>query len=62
VTPGKNTEESRVKRVAEKTQEFDPRKEKKTFEEARREFGTDQCSSSKTQPEVREYGMSLAFY
>jgi hypothetical protein len=34
VTPGKTTEESRVRRVAEKTHEFNPRKEKKIFEEA----------------------------
>jgi hypothetical protein len=34
VTPKKTTKESRVKRVAEKTQVFDPRKEKQTFEEA----------------------------
>jgi hypothetical protein len=61
VTPGKTTEESRVRRVVEKTQVFDPRKEKQTFEEARREFGRDQASSSKTQPEVRECGMPLAF-
>jgi hypothetical protein len=39
VTPGKTTEESGVRRVAEKKQEFDLRKEKKTFEEARKEFG-----------------------
>jgi hypothetical protein len=47
VTPGKTTEESRVRRAAEKTQEFDPRKEKQTFEEARKEFGRDHASSSK---------------
>jgi hypothetical protein len=41
VTPGKTTEESGVRRAIEKTQLFDPRKEKKTFEEARREFGSD---------------------
>jgi hypothetical protein len=40
---------------------LDPRKEKKTFEEARREFGEEQASSSKAQPEVRECGMPLAF-
>jgi hypothetical protein len=28
VTPGKTTEESKVRRAAEKTQEFEPRKEK----------------------------------
>ena len=41
---------------------FDPKKEKQTFEEARKEFGRDQDSSSKAQPEVRECGMPLAFY
>jgi hypothetical protein len=61
VTPGKTTEESGVRKVAEKTQVFDARKEKQTFEEARKEFGRDQGSSSKTQPEVRECGMPLAF-
>jgi hypothetical protein len=50
VTPRKTTEESRARRAAEKTQVFDPRKQNQTFEEARREFGRDQDSSSKTQP------------
>jgi hypothetical protein len=36
VTLEKTTEESRVRRVAEKTQVFDPREEKQTFEEARK--------------------------
>jgi hypothetical protein len=58
VTPAKTTEESRVRRVVE---EFNPRKEKQTFVEARREFGGDQFSSSKALPEVRECGMLLAF-
>jgi len=40
---------------------FDPREEKKTFEEARREFGREHASSSKAQPEVKECGMPLAF-
>jgi hypothetical protein len=57
----KITKESRVRRAAEKTQDFDPKKEKKTFEEARKEFGRDQDSSSKEPPEVRECGISLAF-
>jgi hypothetical protein len=39
-----------VRRATKKTQAFDPRKEKKTFEEARREFCRDQASSSNTQP------------
>jgi hypothetical protein len=37
------------------------RKEKKIFEEERKEFGRDQGSSSKTRPEVRECRMPLAF-
>jgi hypothetical protein len=40
---------------------IDPRKEKKMFEEEKREFGRDQDSSSKTQLEVRECGIPLAF-
>ena len=39
VTPGNTTKESRIRRATGKTQLFDPREEKKTFEEARREFG-----------------------
>jgi hypothetical protein len=61
VTPWKTTKQSEVGKAAEKTQEFDPKKEKQTFEEARKEFGKDQASSSKAQPEVRECGMLLAF-
>ena len=34
--PGKTIEESRVRKVAEKMHEFDQRKEKWTFEEARK--------------------------
>jgi hypothetical protein len=41
VTPGKTKEESRVRRVVEKTQEFDPKKEKQEFEEARKDIGRD---------------------
>jgi hypothetical protein len=61
VTLGNITEEPGVIRAMEKTQEFDPKKEKKTFEEARKYFGRDQASSSKAQLEVRECGMPLAF-
>jgi hypothetical protein len=61
VTQGKTTEESGVRKDAEKTQVFDAKKEKKIFEEARKEFGRDQSSSSKTLPEVRECGIPLAF-
>jgi predicted O-methyltransferase YrrM len=53
ITPGKIIEESRARRAVKKTQEFDPRKEKKTFEEAIKEFERDQASSSKEKPEVR---------
>jgi hypothetical protein len=40
-TPRKTIEESRVRKAAEKTQEFAPKKEKQTFQEARNEFGRD---------------------
>jgi hypothetical protein len=61
VTLGKTIEQSGVRKTAEKTEEFDPKREKHTFEEARKEFRRDQASSSKAQPEVRECGMPLAF-
>jgi hypothetical protein len=61
VTPGKTIEQLGVRKYGEKTQEFDPKKEKHTFEETRKEFRRDQDSSSKAKPEVREYGMPLAF-
>jgi len=61
VTPGKTTEELKVRNTVEKTQEFDPRKEKQIFEEERKEFGRDQASSSKARLEVRECGMPLEF-
>jgi hypothetical protein len=61
MTPGKTTEQSGVRNIAEKTQEFDLEREKQTFEEERKEFGRDQASSSKAQLEVRECGMPLAF-
>jgi hypothetical protein len=60
-TPGKTTKQSRIRKSVEKSQEFDPKREKQTFEEARKEFRRDQASSSKAQPEVRECGMPLAF-
>jgi hypothetical protein len=40
---------------------FDPRRERHTFEEARKEFVEGQASSSKAQPELRECGIPLAF-
>ena len=58
---GKTTKESGVSKATEKTQVFDAKKEKQIFEEARKEFGRDQGSSSKTWLEVRECGMPLAF-
>jgi hypothetical protein len=45
----------------EKTQAFDARKERQIFEEERQEFKGDQGSLSKTQPKIKEYGMSQAF-
>jgi hypothetical protein len=36
VTPRKTAEGSRIRRAAEKAQSFDPRKERHTFEEARK--------------------------
>jgi hypothetical protein len=41
---------------------FDAKQERKIFEEARKEFKGDQGSSSKRQPEIKEYGMPQAFY
>jgi hypothetical protein len=41
VTPGKTTEQSGVRKAAEKTREFDPKREKHTFVEARKYFGRD---------------------
>jgi hypothetical protein len=61
MTPIKTTDESGVRRTTEKIPEFDPRREKKTFEEARKKFKGDQIYSSKEQPEVRECGMPLGF-
>jgi hypothetical protein len=40
---------------------FDPRRERHTFEEARKEFVEGQASSSKAQPEVRECEMPPTF-
>ena len=40
---------------------FDAKKERQIFEEARKEFKGDQGSSSKRQPEIKEYGMPQAF-
>jgi hypothetical protein len=61
LTQGNITEDSGVGKAVEKTQTFDAKKERQIFEEERNEFKEDQGSSSKTRPEVREYGMPLAF-
>jgi hypothetical protein len=61
VTLGKTIEQSGARKATEKTQEFDPNKEKQTFEEERKEFRRYQASSSKALPEVRECGMLLDF-
>jgi L-asparaginase/Glu-tRNA(Gln) amidotransferase subunit D len=57
MTQGKTTKDSRIRKVVEKTQTFDAKKERQIFEEERKEFKGDQGSSSKTRPEVIEYGM-----
>jgi hypothetical protein len=61
LTHKKTTKDSGIKKAVEKTQTFDAKKERQIFEEARVEFRGDQSSSSKTIPEVREYGMPLTF-
>jgi hypothetical protein len=61
VTPGKTTEGSRIRRDAKKEQLFDPRRERHTFEDSRKEFVEEPTSSSKAQPEVRECGIPLTF-
>jgi hypothetical protein len=61
MTQGKTTEDSGIRKAIEKTQTFDAKKERQIFEEDRKEFKGDQGSSSKTRPEVREYGMPQEF-
>jgi hypothetical protein len=58
---GKTTEDSGIRKAAEKTQTFDAKKERQIFEEARKEFKVDQGSSSNTWPKVREYGIPHEF-
>jgi hypothetical protein len=62
VTPGNTTYGSRIGRDSEKTPLFDPRKEKHTFEEAKREFVGEHDSSSRAKPKVRECEMPPTFY
>jgi hypothetical protein len=42
---GKIAEDSGIRKAAEKTQDFDAKKERQIFEEAREEFKRDQGSS-----------------
>ena len=61
MTQGKIAKDSGVTKATQKTQTFDAKKGRQIFEEERNEFKEDQGSSSKARPEVREYGMPLAF-
>jgi hypothetical protein len=61
MTQGNITEDLGIRKDAEKNLTFDAEKERHIFEEARKDFKLDQISSSKTWPEVREYGMPRAF-
>jgi hypothetical protein len=48
LTQGKIAEDSGIKKVVEKTQNFDSKKERQIFKEERKEFKEDQGYSSKT--------------
>jgi hypothetical protein len=61
VTLGKTTEGSGIIRAAEKAQFFYPRRERHTFEEARKFFVGEQASSSKVQPKVMEFEIPPSF-
>jgi hypothetical protein len=61
LSQGKITKDSAIMKAIEKTQTFDAKKERQIFEEVRKEFRGDKGSSSKTRPEVREYGIPLVF-
>ena len=50
LTQGKTTEDSRIRKDAEKTQTFDAKKERQMFEEASKEFRGNQGSASNTRP------------
>jgi len=58
VTPGKTIDGSGIRRASEKVPLFDPRKEKHTFEEERREF-VGEKDSSRAQPRVKECEIPL---
>jgi hypothetical protein len=57
MTQGNITKDSGIRKAAENTQNFDAKKERQIFEEVRKEFKSIQGYSSKTCPEIREYGM-----
>jgi hypothetical protein len=61
VNPGKAIDGSGIRRASEKAPLFDPRKEKHTFEEARREFVGENASLSRAQPKVKECEMPPTF-
>jgi hypothetical protein len=61
ITQGKTSEDSGIIKATDKKQMFDAKNERQMFEEGRKEFRGNQGYSSKTRPEVREYGMPLAF-
>jgi hypothetical protein len=61
VTLGKTTEGLGIRRFAERAQLFDPRRERHTFEEARKEFGGKQASSSKAQPGAGDIDHPISF-
>jgi hypothetical protein len=61
MTHENTTEDSGIRKSAKKTQTFDAKKERQIFEQSRKEFKGDRGSSSKTRPEVREYGMPQEF-
>jgi hypothetical protein len=61
VTPGNTTDGSGIRKDVDKTQLFDPRKEKNNFGEARREFVGEHDSSSREQQKLRECEMPPSF-
>jgi hypothetical protein len=61
VTPGNTIDGSWIGRASKKAPFFDPRKEKHTFEETRREFVAEHASSSRSQTKVKECEMPPAF-
>jgi len=62
VTPGNTAKGSGIRRAAEKAQLFDLRRERNTFEEARKELVGEKDSSSKVQLEVIECEIPPTFH